>query len=94
MSIKTVGVIGAGTMGNGIAQVFAANGYTVVMQDIDEAGAAKGLATIASSLDRLIKSEKISEDDKTSTLARISTTTDLAQMRFMRAILVSIKKES
>ncbi len=80
MSINSVGVVGAGTMGNGIAQVFAAHGYTVTMHDIDEAGTARGLATIEGSLDRLIKSEKISTDDKANTLANITTTTDLAQM--------------
>ncbi|MCP4008693.1 MAG: 3-hydroxybutyryl-CoA dehydrogenase [Proteobacteria bacterium] len=80
MTIKTVGVIGAGTMGNGIAQVFAASGFQVIMQDISEEGVNRGVATIGSSLDRLIKSEKISEAEKTSTLERITATTDLGSM--------------
>ncbi len=80
MAIKTVGVIGAGTMGNGIAQVFAANGFQVIMQDISEEGVNRGVATIGSSLDRLIKSEKISEADKSATLERIVATTDLGSM--------------
>jgi len=80
MTIKTVGVIGAGTMGNGIAQVFAASGFQVIMQDISEEGVNRGVATIGSSLDRLIKSEKISEVEKTSTLGRITATTDLGSM--------------
>ncbi len=80
MTIKSVGVIGAGTMGNGIAQVFAASGFQVIMQDISEEGVNRGVATIGSSLDRLIKSEKISEAEKTSTLERITATTDLASM--------------
>ena len=77
MSIKTVGVIGAGTMGNGIAQVCASAGLKVIMQDIGESQVANGLNTISTSLDRLIKKEKISETDKVSTLANIDTTTSL-----------------
>ncbi|PID46362.1 MAG: 3-hydroxybutyryl-CoA dehydrogenase [Proteobacteria bacterium] len=77
MSIKTVGVIGAGTMGNGIAQVFAASGFQVVMQDIAESSLARGMATISGSLDRLLKKEKITEADKQSTLSNITTTTDI-----------------
>jgi 3-hydroxybutyryl-CoA dehydrogenase len=77
MSIKTVGVVGAGTMGNGIVQVCAAAGLKVIMQDIGEAQVKRGLDTVAGSLDRLIKKEKISADDKQSTLANIDTTTSL-----------------
>ena len=80
MNIKTVGVVGAGTMGNGIAQVCAAAGLDVIMQDIGEAQVERGLATISGSLERLIKKEKISEQDKAATLARISTTTALADL--------------
>ena len=80
MKIKSVGVIGAGTMGNGIAQVCASAGLKVVMQDIGEKQVANGLNTIAGSLDRLIKKEKISETDKESTLANIDTTTSLEEL--------------
>jgi 3-hydroxybutyryl-CoA dehydrogenase len=80
MKIETIGVVGAGTMGNGIVQVCAAAGLKVVMQDIGEAQVERGLATIAGSLDRLIKKEKISEQDKQVTLANISTTTALADL--------------
>lgn len=80
MNIKTVGVIGAGTMGNGIAQVFAASGFTVIMQDIAEASLEHGVATISGSLDRLLKKEKITDADKQATLSRISTTTDLGSL--------------
>ncbi|MEI6383705.1 MAG: 3-hydroxyacyl-CoA dehydrogenase NAD-binding domain-containing protein, partial [Betaproteobacteria bacterium] len=55
MMIQTIGVVGAGTMGNGIAQTCAAAGIQVVMIDIQDAAVQKGLATIASSLDRLVK---------------------------------------
>jgi 3-hydroxybutyryl-CoA dehydrogenase len=77
MSIKTVGVIGAGTMGNGIAQVCAVAGLEVIMQDIGEAQLQQGIETIAVSLDRMIKKEKISESDKQSALSNISTATPL-----------------
>ena len=80
MNIKTVGVIGAGTMGNGIAQVCAAAGLKVIMQDIGDAQVERGLSTIAGSLDRLIKKEKISADDRQATLSNITTTTQLAEL--------------
>ena len=73
MAIQTVGIIGAGTMGNGIAQACAVSGIDVVMVDISEAAVQKGLATVSGSLDRLIKKEKITEADKTAALARIKT---------------------
>jgi len=77
MSIKTVGVIGAGTMGNGIAQVCAMAGLKVIMQDIADAPLQQGLETIAGSLDRMIKKDKISEDDKQNALSKITTATAL-----------------
>ena len=80
MNIKTIGVVGAGTMGNGIVQVCATAGLKVIMQDIGDAQVERGLTTIAGSLDRLIKKEKISEQDKQATLANISTTTALADL--------------
>jgi 3-hydroxybutyryl-CoA dehydrogenase len=80
MNIKSVGVVGAGTMGNGIVQVCAAAGLKVIMQDIGEAQVERGLNTIAGSLDRLIKKEKISAADKDATLANIETTTSLAEL--------------
>jgi 3-hydroxybutyryl-CoA dehydrogenase len=75
MSIQTVGIVGAGTMGNGIAQACAVSGLTVIMVDISEAAVAKGLATVASSLDRLVKKEKITPADKDAALARIQGST-------------------
>ncbi len=77
MSIKTVGVIGAGTMGNGIAQVCAMAGLEVIMQDIADAPLQQGLETIAGSLDRMIKKDKISEDDKQNGLSKITIVTAL-----------------
>ncbi|MBK8452965.1 MAG: 3-hydroxybutyryl-CoA dehydrogenase [Thiofilum sp.] len=77
MTIQTVGVIGAGTMGNGIAQVFAAHGFKVVLNDLNETVINQGLKTISTSLDRLIKKEAITTEQKSTTLAHINSTTDL-----------------
>lgn len=81
MTIKCVGVVGAGTMGNGIAQACAVKGIDVVMIDVAERALQKGLATIGSSLDRLIKKEKLTEGEKSEALARITTSTDYAQLK-------------
>ncbi|MBQ0960618.1 3-hydroxybutyryl-CoA dehydrogenase [Ideonella sp. 4Y11] len=80
MSIQTVGVVGAGTMGNGIAQACAVVGIDVVMVDISEQAVAKGLATVAGSLDRLIKKDKMTEAEKAAALARIQGSTDYAAL--------------
>ena len=71
MGIQTVGIIGAGTMGNGIAQACAVSGLKVVMVDIAQAAVDKGLATVGKSLDRLIAKDKMSEAEKAAALARI-----------------------
>ena len=75
--MKNVAVIGAGTMGNGIAHTFAQNGYKVQLIDISRASLDQGLATIAKNLDRMVAKEKISEQDKKDTLNNITTFTDL-----------------
>ena len=80
MTIKQIAVIGAGTMGNGIAQVFAACGYSVQIQDIDQARLSAGLEAIGTSLDRLLKKKLISDNEKSETLANIKTTTDVADL--------------
>lgn len=80
MNIKTIGIIGAGTMGNGIAQAFAAKGYDVIMQDIAEPALAKGLATVSGSMDRLIKKGALTEEAKKATLSHIRTTTKIEDL--------------
>ena len=75
MIIQKVGIIGAGTMGNGIAQACAVVGIPVVMVDISEAAVAKGIATVSGSLDRLLKKEKITEADKAAALSKIQGST-------------------
>ena len=78
--IEIVGVIGAGTMGNGIAQVCATAGVQVVMTDISDAAVQRGLATVGSSLERLVKKEKMSAADREAALGRILGTTDKAKL--------------
>ena len=81
MSIRNVGIIGSGTMGNGIAHVFAQSGYEVILMDIQQAFLEKGIATITKNLDRQVKKEKISAADKTATLQRLKTSTDLGELK-------------
>jgi 3-hydroxybutyryl-CoA dehydrogenase len=78
--IETVGIIGAGTMGNGIAQICAAAGVPVVMVDISDAAVQRGLATVGSSLERLVKREKMSAADREAALGRINGTTDRSKL--------------
>jgi 3-hydroxybutyryl-CoA dehydrogenase len=80
-SIRTVGVLGAGTMGNGIAHVFAAAGFSVILRDIEQRFLDRALETISRNLDREIKKGKYPESEKPVILARIRHTTDLAVLR-------------
>ncbi|HQZ02902.1 MAG TPA: 3-hydroxybutyryl-CoA dehydrogenase [Thauera sp.] len=80
MTIGKIGVVGAGTMGNGIAQAFAVAGLDVVMMDVGEAQVQRGLATIGASLDRLIKKDRMSAAQKDAAMARIATTTTVTAM--------------
>ncbi len=77
--MEKVAVIGAGTMGNGIAHTFAQFGYKVSLIDINQESLDKAIATITKNLDRMVKKEKISEADKATTLANLTTHTDMAQ---------------
>ena len=87
MNIQTVGIIGAGTMGHGIAQACAVSGVNVVMVDISEASVAKGVAAVATSLDRLIKKEKITEADKAAALARIQGSTNYDDLKAAQLVI-------
>lgn len=75
--MKNIAVIGAGTMGNGIAHTFAQSGFTVKLIDISEKSLDKGMATIAGNLDRMVAKGTISEDDKLKTISNIITYTDI-----------------
>lgn len=80
MEVKVYGVIGAGQMGNGIAQVAAMSGLNVIMNDINDQYVEKGVATITKNLDRSVEKGKISKEDRDATLGRISTSVDIRDM--------------
>ena len=76
MDIKTIGVIGAGTMGNGIAHVFAKCGYPVLLVDVDHRFLDRGLDTIKKNLEREVSKQKITVEAREVAIARIAPTTD------------------
>jgi 3-hydroxybutyryl-CoA dehydrogenase len=78
--IQNVGVIGAGTMGNGIAHVFARSGYNVVLCDVDQRFLERGLATITKNLEREVAKNKITAEDKASALNKIESVTDRGKL--------------
>lgn len=86
-SIQTVGVIGAGTMGNGIAQACAVSGIRVVMIDVAQAAVDKGLATISGSLDRLIKKEKLTAEGKAQAMALITGSTHYEDLKSAQLVI-------
>jgi len=85
--IQKVGVIGAGTMGNGIAQACAVAGIDVVMVDVADAAVKRGVATITTSLERLLKKEKIAAADRDAALARIDGTTDYDALKTVDLVI-------
>jgi 3-hydroxybutyryl-CoA dehydrogenase len=94
MEIKNVAVIGAGTMGNGIAQVFAHNGYDVTLIDVNDDCLKRGVGAVSKSLDRLIKKEKITAEQKEEILGRISTTTDTGSVSGSQLIVEAIFEDA
>ncbi|MBW1691413.1 MAG: 3-hydroxybutyryl-CoA dehydrogenase, partial [Deltaproteobacteria bacterium] len=80
MEIKTIGVVGAGQMGSGIAQVGAAHGFEVVMNDISQEFVDKGFRAIQNSLSRLVKKEKISDEEMSAIVSRIKGSTEIADL--------------
>ena len=87
MKIESVGIIGAGTMGNGIAQACAVSGIPVVMVDIADAAVSKGLATISGSLERLIKKEKLTAAERDAALARIQVSTQYEALKSVQLVI-------
>lgn len=79
MAIKTIGVVGAGQMGSGIAEIFSQHGYGAIMQDVSDDAIKRGLAAIDKSLSRLVDKGKLAADAKKDVLSRIETTTDPAK---------------
>jgi 3-hydroxybutyryl-CoA dehydrogenase len=78
--IESIGIVGAGTMGNGIAQVCAAAGLNVTMADLSDASLTRGMSVVANSLERLVNKQKMSDADRQAALARIAVTTDNAKL--------------
>ena len=79
-AIKTVAVLGAGTMGNGVAHVFARAGYSVILRDVEQRFLDRGLEMISKNLDRELKKQKITAAEKAATLARLKPTTDMSAL--------------
>jgi 3-hydroxybutyryl-CoA dehydrogenase len=80
MTIETLGVVGAGTMGNGIAQAAAVAGLRTILIDVSDAALGKGVAALTASLDRLVAKEKLDVATRDAALARIETSTDYGQL--------------
>lgn len=92
--MNRIGVIGAGTMGNGIAHVFAQHGYQVNLMDVSQELLDKALATIGKNLDRMVTKEKITEADKAATLANIKTFVDMENAISDRELVVEAAMEN
>ncbi len=87
MSIQSVGIIGAGTMGNGIAQVCAVAGLDVLMVDINDAAIERGLSQVSKSLDRLVKKETLTPEAKDAALKRIKVSTSYADLKDLDLVI-------
>lgn len=91
--ISRIGVIGAGTMGNGIAQLFASSGCTVVLRDLKPEYLDRGMAAITSSLDRLASKGKLRAEDRDATLSRIRPTTDLSELADCQMVIEAVLED-
>jgi 3-hydroxybutyryl-CoA dehydrogenase len=91
--IKQITIIGCGTMGNGIAQVFASCGYAVNLVDVKQEFLDRSVATISKSLDRFVKKEKITEEQKQQALANIKTTTDLNSAKSAQLVIEAVNED-
>ncbi|MHC8314962.1 3-hydroxybutyryl-CoA dehydrogenase [Pseudomonas sp. LB3P31] len=87
MDLQNIGVIGAGTMGNGIAQVCAQAGFNVILLDISESALQKAVATVGKNLDRQVAKETLSQADKLATLARIRTSTEYSSLQTVQLVI-------
>lgn len=94
MEIKKVGVLGAGTMGHGIAQVFAQNGYKVIIRDIEQKFLDEGIESIEKFLSKSVEKEKMTEDDKEKTLDNIETTLELDDLQYCDLIVEAIIEDA
>ncbi|MFW6176261.1 MAG: 3-hydroxybutyryl-CoA dehydrogenase [Thermoplasmatota archaeon] len=92
--MKKVGVLGAGTMGHGIAQVFAQNGYKVIIRDIEQKFLDEGIKSIEKFLSRIVEKEKMTEEDKEKTLDNIETTLELDDLQDCDLIVEAIIEDA
>jgi 3-hydroxybutyryl-CoA dehydrogenase len=92
-AIKIVGVLGAGTMGNGIAHVFARSGYRVILRDVEKKFLDRGMETIGKNLDREVKKGKLAEADKAGVLGRIETTTEPAALEAADFVVEAVPEQ-
>src|SRR5215472_17433429 len=93
LQIRSVGVVGAGTMGNGIAQVFAAAGYPVTMRDLKPEFLDRGMATIAKSLDRFVSHQKLTKEKRDETFGRIRPTVELKELAPCEIVVEAILED-
>ena len=98
MEIKTIGVVGAGTMGHGIAQVAIQNGFRVLLRDVEDRILQQARARIDKGLDRLVEAGKISEGQKGEMLKMLAATTSIPELKsadfVIEAILESVQKNA
>ena len=100
MNIKTVGVVGAGSMGSGIANLAAMKGYKVILRDLEERLLQTALERINKFMEKSVARGKMTEKEKKETLSRIQTTTDMASLREADIVIeavfenLDLKKES
>jgi 3-hydroxybutyryl-CoA dehydrogenase len=94
MAIKTVGIVGAGTMGNGIAQVFAQSGFSVMLVDIAKPMLERARASIEKSLARFVEKDKLTAADRDATLARLTTTTGIDRLTVADFIVEAIVEQA
>ena len=92
-AIKVVGVLGAGTMGNGIAHVFARSGYRVILRDVEKKYLDRGMETIGKNLDREVKKVKLAEADKAGVLGRIKPTTEPAALEAADFVVEAVPEQ-
>lgn len=93
MNIKKIGVVGAGTMGNGIAQVFAASRFSVTLVDVSQEAVDRGMAAINRSLDRMAKKELLSEEAKSDALSGITTATSMSTLSNAEFVVEAVSED-
>ncbi|HEV7373615.1 MAG TPA: 3-hydroxybutyryl-CoA dehydrogenase [Pyrinomonadaceae bacterium] len=91
--IKTIGVVGAGTMGNGIAQVAARAGYTVVLRDVKDEFLQRGMEAVAQSLQRDVDKERLKEEEKRAIIGRIQTATEMSALAEAELIVEAVTED-